>query len=595
MAGRRPGARGHRAARRRHRRADPAAVRAAGVRGRRGAGRPACTSRRTPPTWSSASARRRRALGGPPVPIHLKVDTGMHRVGAAPADALGAGRRPSTSHPALDLAAVWTHCAVADEPDDPFTALQLERYEAVLAELAAAGIEVPLRHAANSAGAIAHPAARYDLVRCGIAIYGIPPAPALAGAVPLQPAVRLATEVAFVKRVPAGDGISYGLRHHLERDTVIATLPIGYADGVFREPRPAGQDVLIGGRRCPMVGVVTMDQVMVDVGPDAEVRAGRRGGAARAPRATSGSRPTSGPPGSTRSPTRWCAPSGRGSSADTRPLEAVGTLRRWPTASLRGPTSATSPTCRKPGVGFKDITPLLADPAAFAAVVDELVRPLHGPARRQGRGHRGPRVRRGGAGRPPARGGLRPVRKVGKLPWTDPLPGVRPRVRHRSPRGPRRRDPPGERVVVIDDVIATGGTAAAAAAARRAPRRRGGRPGVHHRAGLPRRELPGSRAAPRVPAHLRRSVARAQRPTTSPVRVRCVSPASRRVLRGRDLHGRHPRRRAGRICRARIRVDLGTRGRSVTRGEPQPHPDPDRLEGRALVRRDRPRRPLSST
>ena len=122
-----------------------------------------------------------RDLGGPPVPIHVKVDTGMRRVGAAPEDVLALARAVDV-HPALDLAAVWTHCAVADEPDNPFTSLQLERYEAVLTALAAAGIQVPLRPAANSAGAIVHPAARYDLVRCGIAIYGIPPAPALAPA-----------------------------------------------------------------------------------------------------------------------------------------------------------------------------------------------------------------------------------------------------------------------------------------------------------------------------------------------------------------------------------------------------------------------------
>ena len=213
------------------------------------------------------------AAGGRPLPIHVKVDTGMHRVGASPADVLAVAKAVD-AHRALALQSVWTHCAVADEPDDPFTALQLERYEAVLADVAAAGIEVPLRHAANSAGAIAHPAARYDLVRCGIAVYGIPPAPALADAVALRPAVRLATEVAFVKRVPKGDGISYGLRHHLDRESVIATLPIGYADGVFRNLGLLGQEVLIGGRRCPMVGVVTMDQVMVDVGPDADVRAG---------------------------------------------------------------------------------------------------------------------------------------------------------------------------------------------------------------------------------------------------------------------------------------------------------------------------------
>jgi alanine racemase len=213
------------------------------------------------------------ASGAPPLPVHLKVDTGMRRVGATPADAVTLAKAVD-ANPGLLLESVWTHCAVADEPDDPFTATQLERYEQVLGDVAAAGIEVPLRHAANSAAAIAHPASRYDLVRCGIAVYGIPPAPGLDGRVPLTPAVRLATEVSFVKPVAAGDGVSYGLRHHVERDTVVATLPIGYADGVFRNLSLAGQSVLLGGRRCPMVGVVTMDQLMVDVGPNAQVRAG---------------------------------------------------------------------------------------------------------------------------------------------------------------------------------------------------------------------------------------------------------------------------------------------------------------------------------
>jgi alanine racemase len=210
---------------------------------------------------------------GSPAAVHLKVDTGMHRVGARPEDACKLAQA-IVDHPGLHLEGVWTHCALADEPDHPFTALQLERYDAVLAELAAAGIEVPVRHAANSAGTIAHPAARYDLVRCGIAVYGIPPAPALAGAMALEPAVRLTTEVSFVKSTPAGEGISYGLRHHVDRDTVIATLPIGYADGVFRRLGTEGQEVLIRGRRHPMVGVVTMDQVMVDVGPGSDVAVG---------------------------------------------------------------------------------------------------------------------------------------------------------------------------------------------------------------------------------------------------------------------------------------------------------------------------------
>src|SRR5690606_32517436 len=113
-----------------------------------------------------------------------------------------------------------------------------------------------------------------DLVRCGISIYGIPPAPALAGLVPLEPAVRLATEVSFVKPLAAGEGLSYGHRHHLTRDSVIATLPIGYADGVPRRLGLLGQEVLIGGVRHPMVGVITMDQLMVDVGPGSTVRRG---------------------------------------------------------------------------------------------------------------------------------------------------------------------------------------------------------------------------------------------------------------------------------------------------------------------------------
>jgi alanine racemase len=205
--------------------------------------------------------------------VHVKVDTGMHRVGASPADVVELARGV-LAQPALRLASVWTHCAVADEPDGGFTAIQLDRYEATLAALASAGIDVPLRHAANSAGTLCHPRSRYDLVRCGIAVYGIAPAPGLTGPVALEPALRLATEVAFVKEVAAGEGISYGLRHHLERDTTVATLPIGYADGVWRRLGLQGQEVLIGGRRHPMVGVVTMDQVMVDVGPGSDVRSG---------------------------------------------------------------------------------------------------------------------------------------------------------------------------------------------------------------------------------------------------------------------------------------------------------------------------------
>jgi len=209
----------------------------------------------------------------PPVPVHLKVDTGMHRVGAAPADAVTLAAMIDAS-PALALASVWTHCAVADEPDDPFTGEQLARFDKVIAELESAGLRPPLIHAANSATALAHPAGRLDLVRCGIAVYGIAPSPALAGAADLRPALSLSARVSFVKTVSAGEGLSYGLTYRCERDSVIVTVPIGYTDGVRRRLGAVGGEVLIGGRRRPMAGTVTMDQILVDCGEDTTVRPG---------------------------------------------------------------------------------------------------------------------------------------------------------------------------------------------------------------------------------------------------------------------------------------------------------------------------------
>ena len=204
---------------------------------------------------------------GAVVPVHLKVNTGMNRVGAEPDD-IATLAKEVARRPELELAALWTHCAVADEPGNPFTDEQLDRFERVAAELGAAGISPRLLHAANTAAAIDHPRGRYDLVRAGIGIYGISPAPALDGRVDLHPALTLRAEVSMVKRVAAGERISYGLRHRFERDTVVATVPIGYADGVPRRLSLVGGEVLVGGRRRPMVGVVTMDQLMVDCGDE---------------------------------------------------------------------------------------------------------------------------------------------------------------------------------------------------------------------------------------------------------------------------------------------------------------------------------------
>jgi alanine racemase len=214
-----------------------------------------------------AAAARAGRDASRPVRVHLKVDTGMHRVGVQPADAVSLAKAIDADA-ALELRSVFTHCAVADEPEDPFTATQIDRFRATLADIAAAGLEVPCVHAANTAAAIDHPDARLDLVRVGIGCYGIDPAPALAGRVPLEPALSLHARVSHVKRVAAGEGISYGLRYRPAVETTIATVPLGYADGLPRRLGALGGEVLVGGRRRPIAGSVTMDQILVDCGDD---------------------------------------------------------------------------------------------------------------------------------------------------------------------------------------------------------------------------------------------------------------------------------------------------------------------------------------
>ena len=220
------------------------------------------------------------AAGGKQHPVHLKIDTGMRRVGIVGdpvvlADLIAAS-------PAVTLAGVFTHLAVSEEVDNDFTRVQLERLDAALAALVVAGHHAPVVHAANSAATIVHPAARRDLVRTGIAIYGLAPSPEIAHlCTSLRPALSLHARVSFVKRVRAGEGVSYGLRHVFERDTNVATLPLGYADGVVRRYGIAGGEILLGGVRRPIVGVVTMDQLLVDCGPSssgtAEVAVGDHG------------------------------------------------------------------------------------------------------------------------------------------------------------------------------------------------------------------------------------------------------------------------------------------------------------------------------
>jgi alanine racemase len=220
---------------------------------------------------------------GRPVDVHVKVDTGMHRVGAAPGD-LAAIAAAVVRRPLLRLEGVWTHLPVADgeqREDRAFTERQLDLFDRLVGDLAGAGIRAPLLHAANTAGAVAFPRSRYDLVRCGLGLYGYLPGGAVreafdaqAGGEGLHPAMALKARVVAVRTLEAGERPSYGRLRPLPARSVVATVPIGYADGVPRALFDGGYGVLIGGVRRPLAGAVTMDQIVVDCGGDASVRPG---------------------------------------------------------------------------------------------------------------------------------------------------------------------------------------------------------------------------------------------------------------------------------------------------------------------------------
>jgi len=202
-----------------------------------------------------------------PIPVHLAVDTGMRRAGAQPDEAIGLAEALAET-PNLHWEGTWTHMACADVPADPFTDRQLDLFDQVLADLRAAGFDPGVVHAANSATALLHPRGRHDLVRIGIAMYGVSPAAEADRLVELKPAMRLSAPVAELRSIAAGESVSYGRRYEALQPELIASLPIGYADGVRRSGGILGVDVLVGGERCPIVGNVTMDQTMVAVPGD---------------------------------------------------------------------------------------------------------------------------------------------------------------------------------------------------------------------------------------------------------------------------------------------------------------------------------------
>jgi alanine racemase len=223
------------------------------------------------------------AAAGRRVPVHVKVDTGMHRVGTPPEE-LSSVVAAVTSEPSLHLEGVWTHLPVADgdaEGDRAFTASQLDLFDHLIAALRADGVPVPLPHAANTAGTIAFPRSRYGMVRCGLGLYGYLPAAGLRGAFDaqaggdaLRPAMSLKARVVAVRTLDAGERPSYGRLRPLPARSRVATVPIGYADGVPRALFTSGYAVLIGGVRRPLAGMVTMDQIVVDCGDDHSVHPG---------------------------------------------------------------------------------------------------------------------------------------------------------------------------------------------------------------------------------------------------------------------------------------------------------------------------------
>jgi alanine racemase len=206
-------------------------------------------------------------LAGRPLPAHLKVDTGMHRQGCAPAD-LPELVRVALAERGLEVEGLWSHFAVADEPAAAATTdAQLASFQRALGVASEQGLVPSWRHLANSAGATLRADARFDMVRVGIELYGLAPAPAFAGEVRqrLRPALALRAAVSALRAVDAGERVSYGHRWAAPQATRIATLPVGYADGV-RRGLSGRIRVLLGGREVPQVGTITMDQLMVDIG-----------------------------------------------------------------------------------------------------------------------------------------------------------------------------------------------------------------------------------------------------------------------------------------------------------------------------------------
>ncbi|MBA7671495.1 Alanine racemase 2 [subsurface metagenome] len=212
-----------------------------------------------------ASKKNRRCL------VHVKVDTGMHRVGISVEKAVDLVKYIS-SLPNIEIEGLFTHFACADDPENSYTLLQFERFLKLKEILEKNNFKFKMYHCANSAAMLNFPQTHLDIIRIGIAMYGLRPSEKTF--LPkLKPALSLKAKISYLKEVEKGEGISYGLTFKANKKSLIATIPIGYGDGYPRQLLNSGV-VLVRGKRVPVVGNVTMDQIMIDVTDLNEIKIG---------------------------------------------------------------------------------------------------------------------------------------------------------------------------------------------------------------------------------------------------------------------------------------------------------------------------------
>ena len=206
------------------------------------------------------------------VNIHIKIDTGMGRIGLKSTDVMPFVRRLNRFRN-IDLTGVFSHFACADESDKAFSFKQIKIFNKIIGEIEASGIKIPKKHLANSAGVLDLPGSYYDLVRPGIMIYGLYPSPEVMRSIKLKPAMTLRSKISHLKLIPDGTPISYGRTFYTRGNSLVATVPLGYADGYNRQLSNQGY-VMVKGQRAPLIGRVCMDMCMIDVSKIKNVQPG---------------------------------------------------------------------------------------------------------------------------------------------------------------------------------------------------------------------------------------------------------------------------------------------------------------------------------